>query len=103
MARRSSAAPLRAVEDDETQPPALPKSVAEAAKDGTARELLAAMRDRIAETVSRADCPPRELGVLTKRLQDIVKDIATLDAVSRDKKSTNTGSVGTNTYDPSAI
>lgn len=80
MAR--SSAPLRAVGDESATTEKLPKSVSEAAKSGTHRELLVAMRDRIAETVTKADCPPRELGVLTKRLQDIVKDIATLDATT---------------------
>lgn len=79
------------------------KSVAEAAKSGTQLELLVAMRDRIAETVSRADCPPRELGVLTKRLQDIVKDITTLNAVTEDRSVPSTDGNGDDKFDTSVI
>jgi hypothetical protein len=71
---------LRAVSGDEQ--PAKPKSISQAAREGTERELLVAIRDRIAETVERSDCPPRELASLTKRLQDIRKEIAGIDEVS---------------------
>lgn len=60
------------------------KGVAEAARSGTTRELLVAMRDRIAQTVEDPSCPPRELAALTKRLQDIVRDIEATDARSDD-------------------
>lgn len=74
---------LRAVGDGETPPsPEKVKSISQAARDGSERELLVAIRDRIAETVERADCPPRDLASLTKRLQDIRKEIAMLDASS---------------------
>lgn len=70
---------LRAVGPDEKPQAKKPKTVAEAAKKGTQRELLVAMRDRIAETLTR-DCQPRDMAALTKRLQDIVRDIELLDA-----------------------
>lgn len=69
---------LRAVSPDEKAPPSR-KTVAEAAKLGQ-RDLLVSMRDRIAEAVSDPKCPPRDLAALTKRLQDIARDIAVLDA-----------------------
>ena len=77
MAAGQSAA-LRSVRDDE-KAPSKSKTVAEAAKKGTPRELLVAMRDRIAETLTR-DCQPRDKAALTKRLQDIVRDIEAIDA-----------------------
>lgn len=52
--------------------------MAEAAKSGSRRELLVALRDRIAETIT-ADCPPRDMASLTRRLDDISKDIEQLD------------------------
>ncbi|AMU71441.1 hypothetical protein PP298_07990 [Mycobacteroides abscessus] len=73
---------LRAVGADETAPPKAkpkPKNVSEAAK-GTQRDLLVAMRDRIAQAVSNPECPPRDLASLTKRLQDIAHDISAIDA-----------------------
>ncbi|QRZ05900.1 hypothetical protein [Mycolicibacterium austroafricanum] len=74
-------APLRAVgKDEKPAEKASPKSVAQAAKSGTQRELLVAMRDRVAEAVTDTKCPARELASLTKRLQDITRDIDAMDA-----------------------
>lgn len=94
--------PLRAVAPGEVASKA--KSVAEAAK-GDPRELLVAMRDRIAQAVSNPDCPPRDLASLTKRLQDIAKDIATLDALEGERRRQSSSSnVGTDdAFDASAI
>lgn len=74
---------LRSVKSGESPPPpaaTTPKTVAQAAKSGTPRELLVAMRDRIAETVSQSNCAARDLAALTKRLQDIAHDINAIDA-----------------------
>lgn len=60
-------------------PPLKRKSVAEAAKSGDRLDLLVSMRDRIAETISKPDCPPRDLASLTRRLQDIAKEIDLLE------------------------
>jgi hypothetical protein len=72
-------APLRAVKADEVAEVKKPKTVAEAAQGGDHRELLVAMRERIARTVSNPDCPPRDLAALTRRLQDIAKEIEAID------------------------
>lgn len=64
---------LRAVAPSEVAPRR--KSVADAALLGDRRELLVAMRDRIAKTISDPDCPPRDLASLTRRLQDIAREI----------------------------
>lgn len=68
---------LRSVAPDEPAPRR--KSVAEAAQSGDRLELLVAMRDRIAKTISDSDCPPRDLASLTRRLQDIAKEIDQLE------------------------
>lgn len=89
---------LRAVAADEKPPRRARKTqtVAEAAGSGDHRALLVAMRERIAKTVSDPTCPPRDLAALTRRLQDIAKEIDSLDqrakqeahedAVSADEK-----------------
>ena len=69
--------PLRAVAEGEAKPPV--KSVAQAAASGSHRDLLVAMRERIAVAVSSPDCPPRDLAALTRRLQDIAKEIEAID------------------------
>lgn len=54
-------------------------SVAQAAATGNHRKLLVAMRDRIANAVSDSECPPRDIASLTRRLQDIAKEIEQID------------------------
>lgn len=56
------------------------KSVTEAADKGTTRELLVAMRARIAKAVEDPNTPARDLAALTKRLVEVVRDIEAIDA-----------------------
>lgn len=74
---------VRVVQADEKAEPKAatkkPETVAEAAAGGDHRELLVAMRERIAKTVSDPSCPPRDLAALTRRLQDIAKEIDAID------------------------
>ena len=70
---------LRAVSADEPRPAVKRQTVAEAAASGDHRALLVAMRERIAKAVSDSDCPPRDLAALTRRLQDIAKEIESID------------------------
>ena len=72
---------LRSVGENETAPkPDKPKSVTEAAADGSTRELLVAMRARIAKAVEDPNTPARDLAALTKRLVEVVRDIEAIDA-----------------------
>lgn len=73
--------PLRAVSEDELAP--TPKTITQAAADGTTRELLVAMRARIAKAVEDANTPARDLAALTKRLVEVVRDIEAIDARER--------------------
>lgn len=85
MAARKPAgrkAPLRAVAPDEKAAPK-PKrrlTVAEAAESGTQRDLLVAMRERVAKAVADVNCPPRDLAALTRRLQEIAREVEAIDA-----------------------
>ena len=76
---------LRAVTEDEKPPKA--KSITEAAKSGTTRELLSAMRGRIAEAVEDPNTPARDLAALTKRLVEVVRDIEAIDARTEEAES----------------
>lgn len=73
--------PLRAVAPGE-KPPSKRKalSVTEAAEKGTHRDLLVAMRTRTAKAVEDVNCPARDLAALTRRLQDIAREIEAIDA-----------------------
>lgn len=84
---------LRSVDQEERA--ARRKTVADAAQSGDRHELLVAMRDRIAKTISDPDCPPRDLASLTRRLQDIAREIDLLDL------SVGSGSVVASTHDES--
>ena len=54
-------------------------TVTQAASDGSTRELLVAMRDRVARAVENPDTPARDLAALTKRLMDIAREIKAID------------------------
>lgn len=97
---------LRAVPDGEKAPRARgrrqPKSVTQAASNGTTRELLEAMRTRVATAVEDPKTPARDLASLTKKLLEIVREIETIDA--REKQEANRGAEATDgTFDASAI
>ena len=68
---------LRAVEPDEAPSPLEPRSmkVDLAARDGSDLELLMAMRDRVADEVANPNCPARDLAALTRRLEELRKQI----------------------------
>jgi hypothetical protein len=87
------------------EPPKLAKkqSVAQAAKDGSHRDLLVAMRDRIALAVSDPECPPRDLAALTRRLQDIAKEIEGIDQRRLEEGAGNGGEVEDGAFDSSAV
>ena len=77
---------LRVVAPNESTPtPTAKLTVAQAAATGDHRALLVAMRERIAQTVSAPDCPPRDLAALTRRLQDIAKEIEAIDLRAKEE------------------
>jgi hypothetical protein len=101
---------LRAVSPNEKAPrkPAKPKNVAAAAKSGSQRDLLVAMRDRIATAVTNPDCPPRDLASLSRRLQDIAKEIESIDAREKEEREAdearkNIVSDGDDVFDAEAL
>lgn len=76
--------PLRAVEADEKPTtPAVIKSVLDAAEGGVQLELLVSMRSRVAKAVQDPNCPPRDLAALTRRLQEIAREIEAIEAKAK--------------------
>jgi chromosome segregation ATPase len=71
---------LRAVGPDEAPAPAKKLSITEAAREGTVRQQLEALRDRIAKAVEDPNCSTRDLASLSKRLMEITKEIEAIDA-----------------------
>lgn len=93
--------PLRAVTPFEKATPVRGKTITEAAASGTTRELLVAMRARIATAVEDPNTPARDLAALTKRLVEVVRDIEAIDA--REEESADAGPVADEAFDASAI
>ena len=58
-------------------------TVKTAADSGVRRDLLIALRARIAADIDNQNTPPRDLAALSRRLLEIVKDIEALDAEAR--------------------
>lgn len=78
------------------------RSVADAAKNGTTRELLEATRDRIAMAVEDVSTPARDLAALTKRLMETVHEIESIDA--RELQEAENGvEVSNGKFDPETI
>lgn len=71
---------LRAVAPNEKPVRRTPMTVTKAASEGTTRDLLVAMRARIAKAVEDPNTPARDLAALTKRLVEVVRDIEAIDA-----------------------
>lgn len=77
--------PLRIVTG---KPPVRPRppaavTVKSAADSGVRRDLLVALRTRVAVDIDNPNTPPRDLAALSRRLLEIVKDIEALDAEAR--------------------
>ena len=93
---------LRAVTAEDV--PVRAKSVSEAARTGTVRELLEATRDRIAVAVENPNTPARDLASLTKRLLETVREIEAFDArEDADNASSAADAVQDGVFDASAV
>ena len=104
MSAKPSGRALRAVQPGEKATSGKPKSVTEAASGGSTRELLVAMRARIAKAVEDPNTPARDLAALTKRLVEVVRDIEAIDArESQDRDRAARESVTDDRFDPAAI
>ena len=78
---------LRAVAPGEKAPRKAPKTVTTAAAEGSHRELLVAMRARVAKAVEDGNTPARDLAALTRRLMEIARDIEAIDAREQEESS----------------
>lgn len=91
----------------DTMPPASPEprklTVDVAARDGSDLELLMAMRDRVADQVADVTCPPRDLAALTRRLEEIRKQIAAERARIAEETNGVAATVEDGLFDSTAI
>lgn len=94
---------LRAVKADEKPVSSKPKTVTQAAAGGDTRELLVAMRDRIAVAVEDPTTPARDLAALTKRLSDVAVSIAAIDAAADQEASSDAAEVEDGDFDAASV
>lgn len=92
--------PLRVVAPDEVSP-AKRHTVTSAASEGSRRDLLVAMRARVATAVEDPNTPARDLAALTRRLLEIAKDIEAIDLAQ--EQEGRGGDVSDEAWDASAI
>ena len=84
MPPRARKPSLKVVKDDAPpRPKSRPLTVRAAADSGVRRDLLVALRARIAVDIDNPNTPARDLAALSRRLLEIVKDIEALDAEGR--------------------
>jgi hypothetical protein len=76
---------LRPVGPDETAAKPRNLSVTQAAAQGTHRELLVAIRARIASAVASPSCNPVALAALSRQLVLISKELSMIDARANDE------------------
>ena len=72
---------LRVVDPAAATPPAPakpPKSVKDACDSGDKRDLLVALRTRLARTIDDPATPARDLAALSRRLLEVSKDLESL-------------------------
>lgn len=82
--------------------PVRAKSVVDAAKSGTYLELQEALRDRLAVAIGSPDCLPRDLAALTRRLQEVVRDIES-ERLRLQQEAEERGATGDEDWDSSVI
>jgi hypothetical protein len=99
----SARQPLRAVKAGEKPTATKPKTVTQAAAGGSTRELLVAMRDRIAVAVEDPTTPARDLAALTKRLSDVALSIASIDAAADQEASDDAAEVEDGNFDAASV
>lgn len=100
---RKPSAPVLTLAPDPPPPPPKPKTIVEAAADGTTRELLAALRDRLAHAVQDPNCPPRDLASLSRRLHEITRDIEAIDAAAGEGGISDAVATPDEAFDPEAL
>lgn len=90
---------LRAVSQGEQPPRRTPKTILDSADTGSSRDLLVAMRTRIAREMDDPDCPARDLASLSRRLLEIRRDIEALDALAAEEAAESAGATPDDTWE----
>jgi hypothetical protein len=76
---------LRVVDPGEVAEKPKKLTVTQAAAEGSHRDLLASLRDRVAAAVQSPNCPPVALAALSRQLTSISKELSVIDARVEDE------------------
>lgn len=93
----SAARKLRAMKDGETAPQAS-GSVLDATEHGDSRDVMAAMRKRLAASIDDPSTPARDLAALSRRLLEVDKTIREID-LAREERERQTATEATEDED----
>lgn len=98
----SRKSPLRAVEPGEKAVPKPPVSIEEAAERGDDLSELKLTRRAIARKLDDPNCPARDMASLSKRLMEIGKEIAAIEARAQEEAGSDV-EVSDGEFDASAV
>lgn len=93
---------LRAVSPDETAQAKTPKTILEAAEQGSRLEELQAMRRRLARALDDPNTPARDLAALSRRQLEIGKEIEAI-LIAEDEDQSVIANTDDEDWDESAI
>lgn len=79
-----------------------PKTILAAAEGGAERDLLESLRRRVAVALDDPNTPAKDIAALTRRMQELAKDLHALDQREREE-SGHGGAVPDEPFDASAI
>ena len=93
---------LRAVTANESAPKKILRTIAEAAAEGTQRQLLEKLRERLAKSLDDPTTMARDLASLSRRLLEISREIDAIDVADR-QEANESDEVADEAFDASAI
>lgn len=94
---------LRAVSPDERAPRPVPETVTAAVESGSMLDQYRAIRARIAKAIDADDIRGADLAALSRRLHELSKEIATLEAKESQEAGGGHGEVADGKFDPKAV
>ncbi|ORL15400.1 hypothetical protein [Prescottella equi] len=80
-----------------------PKTIVEAASEGSRRDVLVAMRTVLASAVGNPETPPRDLAALSKRLIEVMNDLDLIDRKLSDDEIGQAADTPDEDFDGSAV
>lgn len=68
---------------EDPEPRKRSKTILQAASDGSQKDVLIALRRRLASSIQSKDTPPRDLAALSRRLMEVMDQLEAIEAQSQ--------------------